>query len=334
MPPCRPCGAYADNQTQSYSGSFALKRLNSSSREAFESEVEMLRKFSQNKHKHLISLLLTYEQDYTFYLLFDWAHCNLKDYWQYEQPRPDVTCQKTVLWIGEQCQGIAHGVLFLHDYETNSLNAASQQPVQVFGHHGDIKEENILWFPCDGLQELGEAREPNRGLLKLADFGVARFNPQCTSSLDPNASVHLTPSYRPPESDLLKPRAQGRSYDIWTLGILYLQLATWLLGGWEAIQEFKQKRQSRDPDMYDMTTDIFFERDPASFEDDRRNGQRRFIIKRTVTQVSSFTLPPPFLLVPTPLPLTSVATSSSQSYIVILRARSSSTTCCASSRRR
>ena len=65
-------------------------------------------------------------------------------------------------------------------------------------------------------------------------------------------------SYRPPECDL-KGGKIGQSYDIWTLGCLYLEFITWLLGGWELVKAFEEKRMSFDPMWCDMDTDTFFE---------------------------------------------------------------------------
>jgi len=92
-------------------------------------------------------------------------------------------------------------------------------------------------------------------------------------------------SYRPPECDIHGGRI-GQSYDIWTLGCLYLEFVTWLLGGWDLIKLFEEKRSSFDPMWYQMHTDIFFEFVNCSNVKDARGcsvvGAR---VKKAVTDV-------------------------------------------------
>lgn len=254
-----------------------MKKLKLATRDEFDQEVDMLKKFSHDGHPHLISLLATYEQGGEFYLLFDWAKGNLNAYWQKIHPVPDPNDHETVLWVGEQCKGIAHGISKLHKYKTISRNRLADQNETIFGHHGDIKEGNILWYPASADSD----SKPNNGVLKLADFGIAAFSTQHTTSFHGDKR-YMTPSYRAPESDQ---DSQGRSYDIWTLGILYLQFATWMLGGWSLLQEFKQKRLSKDISFMGWPTDTFFE--PISTMECHtcvKNGHR---IKPVVTDVSA-----------------------------------------------
>ncbi|KFA70659.1 hypothetical protein S40288_08274 [Stachybotrys chartarum IBT 40288] len=261
-----------------FTGSFALKKLSSASRDDFDREVDILKKFSNDHHPHLISLLVTYEQHDTYYLLFDWAECNLNEYWSKKHPDPDPCDRETVLWVAEQCKGIAEGILKLHRYTSIGRDSGTKQSEPIFGHHGDIKEANILWFPEPSNQKTN----PNSGVLKLADFGVAGFNSHNTISITGNPRSMATPSYRAPESDLDSPSAQGRSYDIWTLAILYLQFSTWLLGGWSLLERFKEARLSIDPGYCNFKTDTFFE--SAATTESRPFGERRYRIKPIVTR--------------------------------------------------
>lgn len=274
----------ATGKRASYSGSFARKQLHSSLRETFDKEVEMLKKFSNDAHAHLVSLLVTYEQNGQFFLLFDWAQCNLKEYWEMVDPTPSANDQETVLWMGKQCKGIADGILRLHRYRSISGDATEQ--ATIFGHHGDIKEENILWFPADDAgpgpaQDAAGARR-NTGVLKLADFGVAGFSEHNTSSMDGEAHFIASPSYRAPESDVDRRNCKGRSYDIWTLGCLYLQFITWLLGGRDLLKDFKKKRTCEDPGWSHLPVDNFFMRDADNSS---------LIVKPVVSEVRTALLP-------------------------------------------
>jgi serine/threonine protein kinase len=144
---------------------------------------------------------------------------------------------------------------------------------KLYGRHGDIKPANVLLFRDPDVDE-------NMGTLKLTDFGLAEFSAFHSRSYKPKSKVATSPSYRPPECDLQN-GVIGRSYDIWTLGCLYLEFITWLLGGWDLVQEFTKKRTSHDPMWADIPTDTFFEIVKCS-----DTGTPGAMIKPTVTDVS------------------------------------------------
>jgi serine/threonine protein kinase len=229
-------------------------------------------KFSGDAHPHLVSLLATYEQFKRFYLIFYWAEADLLDYWSKKNPTPSMDYDN-MLWIAEQCSGITDGLSKIHRYEStdskhhhskrhdatldpksaNKLEvpAYKRPPKQLYGRHGDIKPQNILWFrdPDD---------ENDKGILKITDFGLTEFSANNSKSYKLNSNIAASPSYRPPEIDL-EDGVIGRSYDIWTLGCLYLELITWLLGGWELVEKFRVERMAFDPMWFDTHSDTFFE---------------------------------------------------------------------------
>lgn len=257
--------------------SFAIKRLHSQNEEAFEREVEMLKKFSRNNHDHLISLLATYEQFDRFFLVFDWAEADLQGYWRKIKPAPSFDLD-TVLWMAGQCKGIASGIIKIHAHVSSYIktdpNRAANQKV-IFGHHGDIKPENVLWFgessPSDGN---------SRGTLKLSDFGLAEFSIHQTTSMPQKSKLGLSVAYRAPEADLMPCSAIGRSYDIWTLGCLYLEFITWMLGGSKLLDEFFEARKARDAMWHEIETHTFFK-----LEIDSRTHKPKAVVKPAVKQV-------------------------------------------------
>jgi serine/threonine protein kinase len=199
----------------------------------------MLKKFSNPSHEHLISLLATYEQFKTFFLIFHWADADLQRYWRDVNPTPSMD-RETVIWVAKQCKGVADGIVTIHQYRTSSSKLQVQPQNEVFGHHGDIKPENVLWF-ADTDHE-----QTKRGTLKLSDFGLAEFSMHNTRSMNPKSSFATSPPYRAPEVDLEGTGAIGRSYDIWTLGCLYLEFITWLIGGWDLVDDFSFRRMEPD----------------------------------------------------------------------------------------
>ena len=237
----------------------------------------MLKRFSNNAHAHLISLLATYEQFNSYFLIFHWAEADLQQYWSKVNPNPSVD-RDTVLWMAEQCKGIANGVLKIHEYVSSSCKLCPD-PVQdhkvLFGHHGDIKPENVLWFP-----EPGEEKD-KRGTLKLSDFGLAELSIHRTKSMKPKTNPAASPPYRAPEWDLHDSSRVGRSYDIWTLGCLYLEFITWQLGGWKLVEEFVEQRMSPDPMWWSIPTDTFFE--VVGMDNESKSEAR---VKPSVSQVS------------------------------------------------
>jgi serine/threonine protein kinase len=118
-----------------------------------------------------------------------------------------------------------------------------------YGRHGDIKPENILWFK-DDPDVLDD-----KGILKIADFGLGRFHGRDSRSKVNPRSVFSSPTYEPPELMLGTP--VSRAYDIWSLGCLYLEFITWLLKGWAAIATFSESR-AREAITAGFSDDNFF----------------------------------------------------------------------------
>lgn len=120
--------------------------------------------------------------------------------------------------------------------------------ILLFGRHGDIKPQNILWFP-DTSNSWMKGR--GRGTLKLADFGVADFSTKDEFDSDFDRIRHQfaaqSPTYRSPENDFNDPRI-GSSYDIWSLGCVYLEFIAWWFGRWKLVKKFTEERKS--PDLF------------------------------------------------------------------------------------
>ncbi|KAH0432247.1 tol-like protein [Colletotrichum camelliae] len=266
------------NTLESCLNTFAIKRLDSPSKEAFQEEVQILKRFSGDAHPHLISLLATYERSDTFYLIFPWAGADLMTYWKSENPTPKFDAA-TVIWMAEQCQGLASGLAQLHKYETGFQEKRSE-PLKrdhmapnillnggkedgrhgpLYGRHGDIKPENILWFP-------NHRRPGHKGTLKISDFGLSELNSRYSKSKR-LSQVPNSPTYRPPECDL-RQKIIKQSYDIWTLGCLYLEFIAWILGGLDLVEEFARRR--RPADAGQEHSDCFFE-----IRDSRSTGGKK-----------------------------------------------------------
>jgi serine/threonine protein kinase len=103
-----------------------------------------------------------------------------------------------------------------------------------YGRHGDIKPQNILWFATQGN---------DRDLLVVSDLGLTRYHSQLTKSHVYGVDG-LTWAYRPPEIDLRQRIAP--SYDIWSLGCVFLEFVIWYLEGFDAVEQFGLDRAEDD----------------------------------------------------------------------------------------
>jgi len=173
-----------------------------------------------------------------YYLLFPWAESDLLGYWKRNwKPRRD---HESINWISDQCHGIVDAIDFIHD--PKELNS-DWEP--LYGRHGDIKPENILWFKCDGKE-----------ILVLSDLGLADVHREVSRSNRPGMSIPVTPNYRSPECDM-EGGTISRSFDIWTLGCLFLEFMVWTLCGWEGRNKFNNERYS--PYINGVQTNVYFD---------------------------------------------------------------------------
>lgn len=201
-------------------------------------------------------------------MIFPWARSDLQDYWT-SHPSPALD-HEAVCWLADQCAGLARGLAQIHrhkttlaEHRTNSMKLESragpgstddrekeQLRQLLFGRHGDIKPENILWYT-------DKSKQNDRGILKISDFGLTEFSARHSQVYKRNSQLAHSVSYRAPECDL-EGGFVGQSYDIWTLGCLYLELIAWQLGGVQLLEDFRRRRMTFDP-MRLRGTDTFFE---------------------------------------------------------------------------
>lgn len=249
----------------------------------------MLVTFSGDTHKHLISLLATYQQGNEYYLIFPWARGDLRSYWRDIDPEPTAD-HDTTTWMAEQCYGIARGLSKIHQHETAYFRSSSDHPfapkgpissrarsgsLQLFGRHGDIKPQNVL---CFGNANTGLGRP----ILKITDLGLAEFKTSIANIYKSSSKISMTAAYRPPEYDTENGKV-GQSHDIWALGCLYLEMIAWILGGWELVQEFEKLRvaETTGPRSPGATEGTFFKVKSIS-----EDGTWKVVVKPTVTNVS------------------------------------------------
>ncbi|KAI1123388.1 kinase-like domain-containing protein [Nemania abortiva] len=221
-----------------------MKRLLSSTDEDFNNEVEALKLVRKLRHPHLVKLLGTFKYRDSYYLIFRWAVDDLKTFWQNSPfPNPDATRST---WTLQQCLGIAKGLQLIH--RGRFLPGRSI----LRGRHGDIKPANILRYaPRAGSQDT------ELGVLKISDFGLTRFHHNHSHQREYTNGPLATRTYRAPEGDLK--HTISDSWDLWSLGCLYLEFITWLLQGWDGVTTFSEERKREDQSHYwEVYEDKFF----------------------------------------------------------------------------
>ena len=151
-------------------------------------------------------------------------------------------------------------------------------PRKRYGRHGDINPSNLLWY-----QGREGTHDSLAGILKLADFGQAEINTEDTKTRKRDVANTLT--YRPPECDT-QPSIIRQSYDIWSLGCVYLEFISWMLGGNKMTRRFARKRNTPDVFLANAPSDTFFE-----VIREANSGEEKFRIKPAVTKVRSVSKP-------------------------------------------
>ncbi|KAL0942010.1 protein kinase [Colletotrichum truncatum] len=197
----------------------AVKRFKNDDSGTFVEELRALQRFyrPQNRHHHLISPIATFQRGNKYFIMFEWAAGgDLRQFWKANKP-PIRANAELDLWMVKQCLGLADALASIHKIHSSK---------SLYGRHGDLKPENILCFE--------DADSPiRRTRLVISDVGLTRFH---HSAEGQHSEQRHTPTYRAPEFDL-ENGVTSRSYDIWSLGCLFLEFVTWYLTGSSGIDD-------------------------------------------------------------------------------------------------
>jgi serine/threonine protein kinase len=190
----------------------------------FEREKENLTGIQNLNNRHLIKHIATCQQNTDYYVVFPFANGgNLLEYWEREIEIPRSL--DLIMWSLQQMLGLAGALYTLH----HDLGA------DIHCRHGDIKPANILLF------EKGDDR-----ILVLADLGVSRFHEERTHMRRGGTTTMATTlSYEAPEVLELgnKDKPRARTYDIWSLGCVFLEFVIFLLYDFKAVKNFEDNRK-------------------------------------------------------------------------------------------
>ncbi|KAK4458717.1 kinase-like domain-containing protein [Cladorrhinum samala] len=230
---------------------FVIKKISIDHEKVFLQELRVLNRL---KHDHVIGLFAAYQHRQHYLMVLPCAKCNLAEYWEKENTRP-VQNHATLAWIAIQSRGVVDGLAQLHRHLTGSTSSLHEQesgastvlpsnraPVrEYYGRHGDIKPENLLWFP-------GSPGNPgDMGIIKIADFGESRYS-STESALQDTRKLKYTLPYRPPEFRLDRsnqPKPISATSDTWALGCVFLEFISWYDGGWQRLEQFVSLRKQQ-----------------------------------------------------------------------------------------
>ena len=226
----------------------------------FEAEVKALQTLGH--HPNLVSLLATFQYKNSLFLLFPWADGgNLLDFYKVGLSQP-ILFKGILVWFFDQCLGLAEALRIIHNTEIPlpvpkddlSSVARSSKPSEanmIFGRHGDIKPQNVLWFPSAS----SELDDPTNSVLKLSDFGLTNFHRLDSRSNIPAHTVEGSMTYEAPE--VVVGTRVSRKYDIWSLACTFLEFASWLLLGPTGFEAFCDARELEGDD--GIVEDRYFE---------------------------------------------------------------------------
>jgi serine/threonine protein kinase len=274
-----------------------VKRLRCNYPKAFKHESTVLWRLLKEPHvhPHLVTLLATFEQREQYYFILPWAESDLESYWKdFGRFKNTWNDEQMSAWLVRQCQGIVEALSRIHRYDTTSGTTISyhkterasvsavrakprardpaepRTPLTLFGRHGDIKPQNILWFhnPCVN-QDLGT--------LKISDFGSARFGDRMTMSEEHQDSMAMSLTYRSPECQM--PDAEPSiQCDIWALGCVFLEFVCWYHASYDGLKDFARQRR------YGYDSDSYFT--IGRVNRDERRHELYATVKKPVTEVS------------------------------------------------
>ena len=176
----------------------------------------MLELLLELKHNNIIELLATYAYGHVFNMIFPLAETTLFAYLR-EADMPRSQAERR--WLFHGMYEIASALEAIHHFH---LQTRELELYQIGCHH-DLKPQNIL---VQGKK------------LLIADFGLARFK-----DIDQSSRTDWkkgTSTYGSPESG--EGSTVGRSHDMWSLGCILCEVATFSVRGRQGVIAFADRR--------------------------------------------------------------------------------------------
>lgn len=193
---------------------------------------------------HIVKIIKAYKNGTTFNIIFPCAKTNLGRFLrdqQYNAEEMNRTLpQLNPLWT--QMLGVARALDKIITYDVPDVEAEER----MYGYHFDLKPQNILV-------------EDNNTLV-ISDFGQAYFK-KVTGTSSRVVGKGGTDAYAPPEMENLNNKP-NRKYDVWSLGCILVEVATFVAYGSEGLRDLDHLRITQVNDR--EVDDRFFEQIPGT----------------------------------------------------------------------
>lgn len=195
-------------------------------------------------HPHVLKCLASFTHSSKYHMIYEKADYDVENF-MYEHQTAENRVDLSPSDLASQFAGMAAGLRVIHNQEkssaglnSNGLIVPGNQPTQS-GYIHDIKPDNILLF-------IYVCNDVKRYWFRLSDFSCAKvanllsiFNGKRRSHLSDNKAGN--PTYQAPEQML--GHGTSRPYDLWSLGLVYLEILVWYLDGYEALDRFRKDRE-------------------------------------------------------------------------------------------
>ena len=222
-----------------------------------ENECSTLARLAKAKNANITTHLASWNQNGICYMLFRCADCNLRTYMSQMSP---AWTKSNLLALLSQMRGLADGLRQIHNLGPSNLEpdrvdekakSGEHRPSQTCFHH-DLKPANIL---------VTTNRDTGELLFSISDFGSAKIGQILSGSVQPSPfTKNLSPgdaAYGAPDKYL--EGKTSRPYDLWSMGCVFLELLTWIVGLKEHnVERFADKRMEEVADSHGNQDQAFW----------------------------------------------------------------------------
>ena len=224
-----------------------------------ENESGTLARLAEAPHPNITTHLASWNQNGICYMLFRCADCNLRTYMSQKSP---AWTKSNLLALLSQMTGLADGLRHIHNLGPSNLEPdrvgekaklGEHRPSQSCFHH-DLKPSNILVTINPDTERL---------LFSISDFGSAKVGQTLSGSSTFTKNLNLGDAVYGAPDAVLEGKT-SRPYDLWSMGCIFLELLTWIVGLEEhSVERFADKRMEEVANVHGNRDQAFWYQDTA-----------------------------------------------------------------------